>query len=145
MRVRSGDAQPYFYPDLSALCGTPTFADGEFDVLLNPSPIVEILSDSTQAYDRGEKFARRRTVTSLREYVLAAQREMRVDRFVRGEGGAWVLTAPDGPDAVLALASVGCAVPLAKLYEGVEPTPHPRRLREPAPRACAPSHAGGTA
>lgn len=140
MRVRAGDAERYFYPDACALCGPPEFADGEFDTLLNPSVMVEVLSDSTEAYDRGEKFANYQRVAALREYVLVSQREMRVERFMRAEGGVWVLTALDGPEAVLELPSVGCAVPLAEIYEDVELLPRElglRVTREPSPPAYA--------
>lgn len=140
MRVGAGEGRPYFYPDVTALCGRPEFADGEFDTLLNPSVIVEVLSDSTEAYDRGDKFAHYQAVPSLREYVLVSQHEVRVDRFVRGEGGAWVLTPLEGLGAVLELPSVGCAVPLAELYEDVElpaRVPGLRVLREAPPAYAA--------
>lgn len=130
LRVRVGSGRMYTYPDVAALCGESEFADDELDTLLNPSVLIEILSDSTEAYDRGEKFAHYQTIPSLREYVLVSQREVRIERFVRGEGGAWVPTALEGPGAVLELPSVGCAVPLAELYEDVElPQRVPGNLR----------------
>lgn len=134
MRVRSGTSRLYTYPDASALCGEPQFADDEFDVLLNPSVVVEILSDSTAAYDRGEKFAHYQTIATLRDYVLVSARAVRVEQFTRGAGGVWTPTVLAGRDAVLDLRAVGCRIPLAELYEDVDlspPPPRPRVVREP--------------
>lgn len=141
LRVRAPDAQFYSYPDIAVVCGRMEVDEGKTATLLNPTLLIEVLSDSTEAYDRGEKFARYQAIPALREYVLVSQHEVRAESFVRGAGGAWTMTAAAGLDAVLALASVGCAVPLAELYEGVELSPRPRRLRrirEPAaPRYAA--------
>lgn len=119
MRVKVIETGLYTYPDVAALCGDPQFEDGHTDNLLNPSVIVEVLSDSTERYDRGEKFAHYRRLESLREYVLVSQHRMRVELFVR-QGEHWVLTELDGPDAVLPLESVGCSIPLGSIYEQVE-------------------------
>lgn len=140
LRVRAPDSTFYTYPDVTAVCGPPVFDPGKTATLLNPTLLVEALSDSTEGYDRGEKFAWYQQIPSLREYVLVSRHEVRAESFVRGDGGRWVVTAAAGPDAVLELPSVGCAVPLAELYERVDPSPHPRRLRrlrEPGPPAYA--------
>lgn len=119
MRVKVLQTDLYTYPDVAALCGAPQFEDEHTDNLLNPSAIVEVLSDSTERYDRGEKFAHYRRLESLREYVLVSQHQMRVERFVR-QGESWVMTELNGPDAVLVLDSIGCSIPLSAIYEQVE-------------------------
>ncbi len=117
MRVKVRAAGLYTYPDVVALCGPAEFEDE--DTLLNPALIVEVLSPSTESYDREEKFAAYRTLDSLREYVLIAQDRMHVERWVR-EDDLWHATAREAPDAVLELTSIGCAVPLREIYRRVE-------------------------
>jgi Uma2 family endonuclease len=119
MRVRVAPTGLYTYPDLAGLCGEPRLEDGHHDTLTNPALVIEVLSPSTEAYDRGEKFAQYRALDSLCEYVLVAQDRMRVEHYRRQEA-QWVLTALDGPDAVLNLESIGCTVRLADIYEKVE-------------------------
>ena len=147
MRVRTPDTEFYTYPDIAVVCGAPAFDEGNSATLLNPVLLVEVLSDSTEAYDRGEKFAWYQRIPSLREYVLVSQHETRAECFARGEGGAWSVTAAEGPGAVLALPGVGCALPLAEVYEGAELSPRRRRLRRireprPAPYARPPGPGG---
>lgn len=117
MRVRIERGNRYAYPDVSAVCGERRFEDGVLDTLLNPTLVVEVLSDSTEAYDRGDKFAGYRALESLREYVLVAQN--RVERYQR-QGDVWVYSALDDLSQTLELDSVGCAIPLTEIYEGVD-------------------------
>ena len=119
LRVRIERGNRYVYPDVVAVCGERRFADGVLDTLLNPALIVEVLSDSTEAYDRGEKFAGYRALESLREYVLVAQSRVGVERY-RREGDAWVYTALDDLSQTLELASVDGSIALADIYEGVD-------------------------
>lgn len=140
LRVRTPDTEFYTYPDVTAVCGPPAFDEGNSATLLNPTLLVEVLSDSTEGYDRGEKFAWYQRIPALREYVLVSQHEARVEAFARAPDDRWTVTAAEGRDAVLTLASVGCALPLAELYEGVDLAPRRRRLRrlrEPRPRPYA--------
>ncbi len=81
MRVHIPATGLYTYPDVTVVCGTPQFDDKEFDTLLNPTVIIEVLSPSTEKYDRGKKFEHYRSIPSLREYVLIAQDEMRVQLY----------------------------------------------------------------
>lgn len=118
MRVKVANTGLYTYPDLTIACGRPEFEDGELDTLTNPSVIFEILSSSTEAYDRGEKFARYRRLPSLREYVLISQSSPRVERFARA-GEVWVMTAIEGMDGVLELDSVRCRLSLGDVFERV--------------------------
>jgi Uma2 family endonuclease len=119
MRVKINPTGMYTYPDIAALCGEPRLEDAHGDTLLNPTAIIEVLSPSTEAYDRGEKFAHYRRLESLREYVLVAQNKMRVEHF-RREGEEWILSEISAPDGTLHLASIDCHVPLAAIYEKVE-------------------------
>jgi Uma2 family endonuclease len=118
MRVKVSATAMYTYPDVAALCERPHLEDDRGDTLLNPSVIMEVLSDSTEAYDRGEKFAHYRRLESLREYVLVSQNAMRVEQFVR-RGEHWVLTEIIGPEGVLCIESLGCEIPLQDIYERV--------------------------
>ncbi|HEX6751358.1 MAG TPA: Uma2 family endonuclease [Longimicrobium sp.] len=119
MRVKVARTELYTYPDIAALCGEPMFEDEHVDTLLNPSAIVEVLSESTEKYDRGEKFAHYRRLDSLREYVLVAQNTRRIEQYVR-HGEAWTLTEISDPDAVLRIESVGCSIPVAEIYDRVD-------------------------
>src|SRR3954470_16904967 len=119
VRVRTGVAGKaggpgmYTYPDLTVVCGDPRFEDEQVDTLLNPTLIVEVLSPSTEAYDRGAKFGYYRQLSSLREYLLVAQDKMLVEHFVREDDG-WLLTETGDPGAVVHLPSIGCHLPLAE-------------------------------
>jgi Uma2 family endonuclease len=119
MRVKVQRTGMYTYPDVVALCEEPRLEDEELDTLLNPSVIVEVLSPSTESYDRGEKFAHYRRLDSLREYVLVAQTTRRIEHF-RREGENWVLTEISDPGGELSLSSIGCVLKLADIYERVE-------------------------
>ena len=119
MRLMIGPLGKYTYPDITVVCGEPRFADDYIDNLLNPTVIIEVLSPSTEAYDRGEKFEHYRTIDSLREYLLIAQDRYHIDHFVRGDAGYWVLRDAAGLAASIALASIGCELALADVYEKV--------------------------
>jgi Uma2 family endonuclease len=118
MRVWVGPARQYRYPDVAALCGEPRFLDGTLDTLLNPSLIVEVLSESTERKDRGTKFAAYRRLESLREYVMIDPRRVLVERYTR-DGDQWVLTLFENIDGTLRLESVGCEIPLKEIYAKV--------------------------
>ena len=115
--VRSANAGKY--PDLVASCGEPELLDGRCDVLLNPSLIVEVLSDSTEAYDRGDKFALYRQIPSLREYLLVSQGRMLVELFSRNDEGLWVLADYRSPGDRVPLPSLDCTLDLAEIYDKV--------------------------
>ena len=117
LRVQVGAA--YYYPDVVVICGSPEFTDSHTDTALNPTVIVEVLSPSTEAYDRGLKFVEYRRISSLREYVLIAQDEMRVEWYTRHDENHWLLSEFSRPEDVLRLTSIGCAIPLAALYRNV--------------------------
>jgi Uma2 family endonuclease len=110
----------YTYPDVLVTCGEERFADDHADVLLNPLVIVEILSPSTEAYDRGKKFEHYQQIDSLTEYVLITQDAVRVEHFRREDGG-WLYTELSDADGVLDLPSIGCRLALDRVYRRAVP------------------------
>src|SRR5438876_6356830 len=116
LRVKVDPTGLYTYPDVVIYCERPQFEDKVLDTLLNPRAIVEVLSESTEAYDRGDKFRHYRQISSLQEYVLAAQDRPLVERHVRQPGGSWLMTEFAGLDGVLEFASVPARVPLVEVY-----------------------------
>jgi Uma2 family endonuclease len=119
MRVLAARTGLYTYPDVVIVCGERQFEDAEADTLLNPTVLFEVLSPSTEAYDRGKKSAHYRRIVSLREYVLVAQDEVRVERYTR-QGDEWLLTELTNRDESLRLASLDCTIALREIYARVE-------------------------
>ena len=115
LRIKIAASGRYVYPDASVVCGGTLFEDSGRDTLLNPIVIIEVLSDSTEAYDRGEKFELYRTIPSFQEYVIVSQKKVRVEHFQRRPDGRWVL-AVLGADDRLELESIGCEVAMEELY-----------------------------
>lgn len=110
----------YTYPDISVVCGKAQLEpDAPLDTLLNPTLIVEVLSPSTEKYDRGKKFDLYRTLPSLQEYLLIAQDEYRIERYLRQSDGNWVFTAGVGIDASIELPSISAALKLVDVYRQV--------------------------
>jgi Uma2 family endonuclease len=119
MRVRVTPGRMYTYPDVVAVCGPREFADDQRDTLLNPTIVFEVLSPSTEAYDRGEKFAHYWRLASLTDYVLVAQDQMRVEHFTR-QGDGWFVTAAGALDATIRLTALGAELTVRAIYENVE-------------------------
>ena len=118
VRVSSGDL--WTYPDLSVICEEPRFDTSSGPrSLLNPQVIFGVLSPSTEAFDRGEKFSRYQRLESLVDYVLVSSEQMRVEHFVRQGDGSWQYKEYHQPDDRLPLVSVACELPLAEIYERV--------------------------
>ena len=107
------------YPDLSIFCGPPIPAKKLKHTFLNPTVLIEVLSPSTERYDRGKKFAQYRTISSLKEYILAAQDEYAIDHFRRTASDQWALTSIRGKDATLTIASASVSIPLSEIYDRV--------------------------
>ena len=118
-RVRIGRTGLYCYPDLLIVCGPPEYSAEDPDTLVNPRVIVEILSDSTERYDRTTKFEHYQQLPSVMEYVMVSQHQPRCERFTRTADGVWTFIAFVGMDAKLELTSVPVQVPLADIYAGV--------------------------
>ncbi len=120
MRVKVQSTGLYTYPDVVVTCGEEKFADGENDVLLNPLVIAEVLSDSTEAYDRGKKFESYQGIESLKEYLLVAQKSRRVEQFVRQDVKNWLYSEAHEPGETIKLQSIGCELRLEDIYRKVE-------------------------
>lgn len=126
LRLSVPDTRLYTYPDALVICGEPTFVDDQFDTVTNPIALFEILSPSTEAYDRGAKFAHYRRLESLQYYVLISQTEPLVECYERQAGNTWLLTEFRGLEAVLTLPTLAVEIPLTDLYERIvfaEPEP----------------------
>ncbi|MBI3654382.1 MAG: Uma2 family endonuclease [Acidobacteria bacterium] len=119
-KVRSSYSGLYSYPDLSVVCGEPIFLDDKGEVLLNPKVIFEILSPSTEAFDRGAKFLRYQILESFTDYVLIAQDEPRVEHFIRQEDGSWRYVVVKGLENTLHIAAINCTIALAGLYNKIK-------------------------
>ena len=120
MRVRVSAAGLYTYPDVIVVCDEPRFDDLHFDTLLNPTVLVEVLSPSTAAYDRGEKFRRYQSLDSLYEYVLISQDEVCVEHYCLRREQHWNLTEYRSLDDVFQLVSIGCELSLRAIYAKVK-------------------------
>ena len=131
LRLKVELAGLFTYPDLSVVCGPLQFAPGTDDTVVNPTLIIEVLSDSTEAYDRGKKFENYRQMPALREYLLVSQKEPRIEQFVRQENEQWLLREAAGWEATLALPSLEIKISLAEVFAGVEFVPTPIRARIP--------------
>ncbi|MCA9711596.1 MAG: Uma2 family endonuclease [Myxococcales bacterium] len=109
----------FVYPDVSVVCGELQTYDGSRDVLLNPMVVVEVLSESTERFDRGDEFAGYRSIASLADYVLISQRLRRVEVYTRQADGAWLLRAYDDEQPAVRLPSVDVGLALDEIYRGV--------------------------
>lgn len=120
LRVHVPATGLYTYPDVTVLCRDPLFEGDLRDTLLNPTVIVEVLSESTEGYDRGKKFRNYRSIASFREYVLVAQDAVSVERYTRGEDGVWSLHE-SGAWERFVLASIGGSIAVDEIYLKVFP------------------------
>ena len=118
MRVKIEDS--YAYPDIVIFCGDAKFEDNEFDTLTNPVIIMEILSDSTEAFDRGDKFAYYRAIPTLKEYILISQKKIRVEQFILRDDNKWEYRSYEGANLVLNMESIQCELPLSEIYLNVK-------------------------
>jgi Uma2 family endonuclease len=119
MRVKVDPTGLYTYPDVIVVCGEPAFEDEHVDTLLNPTLLIEVLSESTEASDRGKKFEHYRKLETLQGVVLVTQDEAHAERFTRQPDGQWLLGEASGLEAALHLASIDVTLPLADIYDKV--------------------------
>ena len=119
LRVATDPHRHYTYPDVIVACDSPQFVDDQLDTLTNPKVIIEVLSDSTENYDRGAKFERYRGVATLVEYVLIAQDRVHLELYSRQADGSWRLREYGSPAGEVELASIGCRLNVAEIYEKV--------------------------
>lgn len=120
MRVKVLSTGLNTYPDVVIVCGQPQFFDEKRDTLTNPTVIIEILSPSTERYDRGVKFRHYRTIETLRDYLLIAQDRHSIEHYTRHENGQWLLEDASGTDASVTIASIACMLLIKDVYEKVE-------------------------
>jgi Uma2 family endonuclease len=132
MRLRVEATDYFSYPDVQVACDPRRFDGDKRDVLLNPSIIIEVLSDSTAAWDRGEKFWHFRHIESFREYVLVSQDAWQIEHYTRQPNGAWLLESVEGQTGVLRLPTIQCDVPLAEVYGDTGLAPDARPAIPPA-------------
>jgi len=110
----------YAYPDVLVVCGKPMLADERQDILLNPTVIVEVLSPSTEKYDRGIKLQHYRGIDSLRDYILVAQDQIRIEQYSRNNAHTWTLRDYDNASETLRIESLGVSLMLARIYERID-------------------------
>ena len=120
MRVYVPETGLYTYPDLVVVCGEPQFQDDVFDTLLNPVLLIEVLSESTEGYDRGKKFQHYRSIESLQEYVLVSQDEARIEKYVRHGDGFWFLSEAVGLDSEIEFISIESNIALVEVYDKID-------------------------
>ncbi|MEZ4670685.1 MAG: Uma2 family endonuclease [Anaerolineae bacterium] len=121
VQVRVGARRQYTYPDVVVVCGAVELAGDDFqDTLLNPTVIIEVLSPSTEAYDRGKKFTRYQTLESLQEYILIAQDSIQIDRYLRQPDKQWLLLSTQSGEGEIELPSIGCTVRAPEVYRNVK-------------------------
>jgi Uma2 family endonuclease len=120
MKVVTSPSGLFSYPDVVVVCGEPRFYDERRDILTNPAVVFEVLSPSTEAYDRGEKFLRYRThIETLHEYVLVSQHRPLVEHYVRQPDGSWSYSTAGSLDEAVALISIDCRLPLSEIYDRI--------------------------
>ena len=120
LRIRVSATGLYTYPDVSIICGELQFDDEQRDTVVNPTLIAEVLSESTEAYDRGKKFDHYRQLPSPREYLLVSQDSPTLERFARNADDTWTLTIKTGLDQSLELPAIGVTLSLAEVFDKVD-------------------------
>ena len=114
------DSRKFFYPDISVVCDEPQFHDDRRDVILNPTLIVEVLSESTAGFDRGEKFLAYQQLDSLKEYLLISQNKHLIEQYVREAKERWTYSATVGLESSLTLPSIECTLSMKAVYDKVD-------------------------
>lgn len=120
MRLWLPEYNVFTYPDITVICDDPLFYPGRTDTITNPALIVEVLSPSTEDYDRGTKFQRYRSLLTLHDYILIHQSDAQIEHYQRMKDGGWLLTETKGLEAVLEIPKPEIKLPLAQVYERVD-------------------------
>lgn len=119
LRVKVDKSGLYTYPDLSIVCGKPVLLDDKFDTLLNPIVLIEVLSKSTEDYDKGSKFSFYRQIESLQEYILISSESPKMEKFRKLETGNW-LFSESREGTVFSIESIDCVLEPSEVYSGVD-------------------------
>ncbi len=125
MKVRA--IETCTYPDILIVCGNEEYDDENNDILLNPTVIIEILSDSTEAYDRGDKFSHYQLISTFSEYILVSQYLCKVEKFSRQKDETWIYSKYDKPEDIITIESPNCELPLSEIYRKVNFSKHHMR------------------
>ncbi len=120
MRVKVSPTGLYTYPDATVVCGAPEFDDEQFDTLLNPTVLFEVLSESTESYDRGAKFRQYRKIASLKEYVIISPDRASVECYIRQADGGWLLQEYQALEQTATFESINVTIALSEIYRNVE-------------------------
>jgi Uma2 family endonuclease len=120
VRLWIPESNRYTYPDVQIICGKVAYYENRKDTIINPTVIIEVLSQSTEAYDKGDKFKFYRSIPSFQEYIIINQYQFEVEQYVKTENGKWLVTYLESEEAVLSLNSAEFEISLRELYEGVE-------------------------
>lgn len=131
LRIKVEATGLWTYPDMSIICGPLQLVEGTEDTVLNPTLLLEVLSDSTEAYDRGKKFENYRQISSLQEYLLVSQKEPRIEQYIRQPDRRWILNEAVGLEKSLELPSLKISVSLAEIFARVTFKPAPIRAAQP--------------
>lgn len=133
VRVRVAETGLYTYPDLTIVCSEPQLEGPRPQSLVNPTLLVEVLSESTERYDRGQKFEHYRRISTLQEYVLVSSESHLIEcRTRKGDSDEWMITTCTEPDSSVVLESIGCVLEMARVYRKVVlPQPENRKPRAP--------------
>ena len=124
MKVKIREIRKYTYPDIVIVCGNEEYDDENNDILLNPTVIIEILSDSTEAYDRGDKFSHYQLISTFSEYILASQYLCKAEKFSRQKDETWIYSKYDRLEDIITIESVNCELPLSEIYRKVNFSEH---------------------
>ncbi|MEW6128263.1 MAG: Uma2 family endonuclease [Acidobacteriota bacterium] len=116
MKIGVPNSKLFSYPDGSVVCGEPRFRDNQGDVLMNPNLIIEVVSPSTEAFDRGKKFFQYQQIPTFTDYILVSQDEPRLEHYAKQKNGTWVLTMVEGLKGNLTIPALGCKVRLSEVY-----------------------------
>lgn len=119
MRVKVAATGLYTYPDATVVCGEPEFEDNQFDTLTNPMVLFEVLSASTELWDRSGKFRQYREIPSLREYVMITQDRASVERYIRQADGGWLLQEIQSIEDSVEFDSIAVTIPLSEIYRNI--------------------------
>ncbi len=120
LRVQVSPTGLYTYPDIVVICGNAEFEDRHEDTLLNPNVIFEVLSKSTESYDRGDKFGQYRRLPSLSDYLLVSQTHPVIEHFMRQADDSWILREYRGLDSMVEIRSTSCSLPLVEVYDKLD-------------------------
>ena len=136
MKVKMKEIKKYTYPDIVVVCGNEEYDDEYNDILLNPIVIIEILSDSTEAYDRGDKFAHYQFLSTFSEYILVSQYFPKIEKFLRQNNDTWIYSKCEKPEDIVRIESLKCKLQLAEVYRKVNFSEYHLRRNQRVLKAC---------